>query len=178
MKNKEVTQGVGFSVNKGLYDCFIKAVDAGLTVNGKKATNKSALEIGIKVLLGALEDESEEEILKKIQAIEIEETYLASKKKLLYEHLEKVRAKKQKEIEVCTQTKQDIQDLAELIISEWANIRIIRKKERIDSIAKKYQGRLNEHMLEKVFSEGGLDAPTKEEALKIASDLLEAGKDE
>lgn len=176
--NDEKSKKIAFETDKDLCDALQAAREAGKLYNNKRFSNRLAYEIGVKVLLEIDDEEEEEALNQKLADIRIQKTLMDNQENLILASLEKRQAKKQQEIKVCAQAEENVKRLAERIIKEWNAVKIYKKDESIGFIFNMYPDKLNKARLEKVFSEGGLDAPTTEEALKIASDLLGAGKND
>jgi predicted transcriptional regulator len=176
MSNNEKLHKVGFEADETLYNDLQVARKAGCMYNGKRFSNRLAYEIGVKVLLGINEKEEEEALKRKLEDVRIKKTLLDNQENLILASLKQHQEKKQKEIEAYAQVEQDVQKLAERIIKDWVSIRILKKIENIGFIVNMFPDRLTKSKVEKVFSEGGLEAPTIEEALEIASNLLGAEK--
>lgn len=176
--NDEKSKKIAFETDKDLCDALQAAREAGKLYNNKRFSNRLAYEIGVKVLLGIDEEEEEEALNQKLADIRIQKTLMDNQEKLIVARLEKRQAKKQQERKACAQVEESVQKLAERLIKEWNAIKIFKKTENIGFIYNMFPDKLNKASLEKVFSDSGLDAPTMEEALIIASDLLGAGKND
>lgn len=173
--NDEKSKKIAFETDKDLCDALQAAREAGKLYNNKRFSNRLAYEIGVKVLLEIDDEEEEEALNQKLADIRIQKTLMDNQENLILASLEKRQAKKQQEIKVCAQAEENVKRLAERIIKEWNAVKIYKKDESIGFIFNMYPDKLNKARLEKVFSEGGLDAPTIEEAQVIASNLLGAG---
>lgn len=176
MSRNEDLHKVGFEADETLYNNLQAARAAGCMYNGKRFSNRLAYEIGVKVLLGISEEEEEEALNQKLTDVRIQKTLMDNQEKLILASLEKRQAKKQQEVKVYAQVEEDVQKLADRIIQEWNAVKIYKKTGNIGFIYNMYPAKLNRASLEKVFSDGGLDAPTIEEAQVIASGLLGVGK--
>lgn len=176
--NDEKSKKIAFETDKDLCDALQAAREAGKLYNNKRFSNRLAYEIGVKVLLEIDEEEEEEALNQKLADIRIQKTLMDNQEKLIVARLEKRQAKKQQERKACAQVEENVQKLAERLIKEWNAIKIFKKTENIGFIYNMFPDKLNKASLEKVFSDSGLDAPTMEEALIIASDLLGAGKND
>ena len=172
MSKNEDLHKVGFEADETLYNNLQAARAAGCMYNGKRFSNRLAYEMGVKLLLGISEEEEEEALNQKLADVRIKKTLMDNQEKLLLASLEKRRAKKQQEIKVCSQVEADVQKLADRIIQEWNAVKIYNKAGNIGFIYNMYPTKIDRASLEKVFAEGGLDAPTIEEAQVIASALL------
>jgi hypothetical protein len=175
MSNEKLHK-VGFEADEILYNNFQTARKAGCMYNGKRFSNRLAYEMGVKVLLGISEEEEEEALKQKLEDLRIKRTLIDNQENLILANLKKRQAKKQKEIEIYAQAEQNVQKLAERIIKEWVNIKILKKTENIGFIVNMFPGKLTKTEVEKVFSNGDAEAPTIEKALEIASNLLGAKK--
>ncbi len=175
MSNNEKLKKLTFEADESLTSALQACRAAGRQYNSKKFSNRLAYEVGAKVLLGINEKEEEEALKRKLEDVRIKKTLLDNQENLILASLKQHQEKKRKEIEAYAQVEQDVQKLAERIIKDWVSIKILKKTENIGFIVNMFPERLTKSRLEKVFSEGGIEPPTIEEALEIASGLLGVG---
>jgi len=163
---------VAFRPDQELLEAYRAAKEAGGKYNGRSFSDPLAYEIGVKVLLG-LGIEDEEAIRQEMEQIKISMSALQMKYDILQARADTIRAQReateQKQVKACN----DVQKLAECIISNWASVKLFRKSEPISQIVVEFEGKVKKPALEAVFKNGGTEAPTLEEALKIASELMQ-----
>jgi hypothetical protein len=169
---------VGFEAPVCLVDAIQDARSAKRRYKDKIFSNRLAYEIGAKILLEIDDDEEEEVLDQRLADLEIQQSLINNQKRLLLDKKEKRNAeKKKKEVEIL-KGQQDIETLALKLNEYWEKITVFKQKECIGFILNSFPGRLTKGDVSAVFPDGSSQAPTHEEALQIATDLLRSGHDE
>lgn len=172
--SSEELKKIAYDAPKSLVDAIQKARKAGKRYKGEVISNRLIYEIGARVYLG-IGDETEEVLRHKIEEIEVQENIMRSQKQLLTEELERFEAeKKVKEAEVL-KNQQDIETLSLKIIEYWERITSFKQKEYIGFIINLFPEKLTKETVSAIFPNRPSDAPTNEEAFKIATELLNGG---
>lgn len=172
MKNNGKSGQVNIRPDPELLEAYRTAKEAGGSFNGRGFSDPLAYEIGVKVLLG-LGIEDEEAIKQEMEQLKINISALQMRYNILQAKADTIRAHRENKEQEQIKASNDVQRLAELIISSWISVKIVRKPEPISQIVSEFKGKVKKPELEAVFRNGGTEAPTLEEALKIASELMQ-----
>lgn len=171
MTDNEILKKVTFEAEDKYVTMIQQARAAGKRYGDKKYSNRLAYEIGVKVLMGLNDKEEIEAKKQRLEDLKIQQSLLSSEERILLDDISRLEGEEKQKEEEALKVSEDIQKLAARIKEYWVKIVYYDQKEFIGYLVTQFK--ISRAETEKAFEAIRDGEPTEEEALKIASKLME-----
>jgi len=172
MTENENLKKVTFEADEDLKEMLQQARAEGKRYGDKKFSNRLAYEIGIKVLMGLNDNDDLEAKKQQLEEVRIKKALIESEERFLMNEISRLENEAKQREEEALKITEDTRKLAGRIKEYWTKINVYDKLEYIGFIVTQFK--VSRNALEQAYKDTREREPTEEEALIIASKLMES----